>query len=76
MIALLVVAIVQAPSFETVARGTRSGVSQARELLMRTPANGPLWKSHDFAQPAPAVDFSTHAVAAVFLGTGRRVYCP
>jgi len=74
MVACLLVVVLLAqqvpPSFETIARGGSSGVEQAQEQFVRTEAEWrALWKTHGASQAVPAVEFSTHAVAAVFLGT-------
>ena len=58
------------PVLLTVARGEFSEVSQVREVFVRERSEWEaLWRSHAPADPAPAVDFSTDAIAAVFLGT-------
>lgn len=62
----------------TVAQGPSSGVEEPKQVVVRSPAEwDSLWKSHAGPQTAPAVDFSTNMVAAVFLGTrptgGHRV---
>ena len=61
----------QAPgAVVTVAEGTASGIEDPREVVVRSSAEWEaLWKAHAGPQPAPAVDFSTSVVAAVFLGT-------
>lgn len=73
MVVLLLVLLAQAPdpALVTIARGEFSGVSDAKETLVRTAAEwGALWKAHSASQAAaPAVDFSQEAVAAVFLGS-------
>jgi hypothetical protein len=72
LIAILVVAIAQsaAPPVTTVAQGAYSGISDASEVVVRSPAEwNALWKAHAGLQPIPAVDFSQELVAAVFLGT-------
>jgi hypothetical protein len=53
----------------TVARGEFSGVSDAKEAVVRSTADWTaLWRSHMPTEVAPAVDFSTGTVVAVFLG--------
>ena len=72
LIAILVVAIAQsaAPRVTTVVRGAYSGISDASEVVVRSPAEwDALWKAHAGLQPIPAVDFSQEFIAAVFLGT-------
>ena len=68
---VLAVMMAQVPgAVATVARGPASAVENPREVVVRTlPEWEALWKSHAGPQPAPAVDFSTSLVAAVFLGT-------
>jgi hypothetical protein len=54
----------------TIAGGASSGIEDPRELIVRSSAEwNAVWKSHAGPQTAPAVDFSTHLVAAVFLGS-------
>ena len=72
LIAILVVAIAQSatPPVATVAQGAYSGISDASEVVVRSPAEwGALWKAHAGLKPIPAVDFSQEFIAAVFLGT-------
>ena len=68
---ILAVMMAQVPgAVATVAQGPASAVNNPREVVVRTlPEWEALWKSHAGPQPAPAVDFSTSLVAAVFLGT-------
>lgn len=68
---LLAVFMTQVPAAApTVAQGPSSGVEAPRQVVVRSPAEwDTLWKSHAGPQTAPAVDFSTSIVAAVFLGT-------
>ncbi|MBI4265891.1 MAG: protease complex subunit PrcB family protein [Acidobacteria bacterium] len=66
---VLLLAQQAAPTMITIARGEFSGVEEAKDVFVRTPAAwGTLWKSHAGPQAAPAVEFATDAVAAVFLG--------
>ena len=52
-----------------IARGPVSPVVEPRQAVARSPAEWEaLWKAHATARPAPAVDFSSEMVAAVFLG--------
>src|SRR5919106_1245070 len=54
----------------TLALGEFSEISDSRELVVRSPAEWQaLWTAHGASEAAPAVDFSTKAVAAVFLGS-------
>jgi hypothetical protein len=72
MLPLILLLLAQVPNatLDTTARGTFSEVSDPKQLFVRSPAEwSVLWKSHAPAQAAPAIDFPTHAVAAVFLGT-------
>jgi hypothetical protein len=79
---ILVLALSQSasPDLVTVAQGLRSGESEPLECVVRTAAEWEaLWKSHagvpadlpakPGAEPAPAVDWPTEMVVAVFLGT-------
>ena len=69
----LVLAVVMAQvsgAVATVAQGPMSGVVDPREVVVRSSSEWEaLWKSHAGPQPAPAVDFSSNMVTAVFLGT-------
>jgi VWFA-related protein len=54
----------------TIARGSTSGITGHTEIVARTQAEWEaLWKQHAPDRPAPTVDFTRHAVAAVFLGS-------
>jgi hypothetical protein len=68
---ILAVFMAQGPAaIPTVAQGPSSGIEEPRQVVVRSPAEWEtLWKSHAGPQAAPAVDFSTSLVAAVFLGT-------
>ncbi len=60
-------------SFQTVARGSRSGIAEAAQIVVRDQAEwASLWQKHssvDANPPAPpAIDFGKELVAAVFLG--------
>ena len=69
---ILMIVMAQAPSLNmtAVAQGTSSGIDDSREVVVRSPAEWQaLWKAHAGPQAAPAIDFSTDVVAAVFLGT-------
>ncbi len=68
---ILAVFMTQVPAaVPTVAQGPSSGVEEPRQVVVRSPAEwDTLWKAHAGPQTAPAVDFSTSMVAAVFLGT-------
>ena len=60
-------------SFQTVAKGSRSGIDEAAQIVVRNQAGwASLWQKHssvDANPPAPpAIDFSKELVAAVFLG--------
>lgn len=58
------------PVVATIAKGTYSGVSGAKQVVIRTQAEWTaLWKSHASPQAAPAADFRKQALVAVFLGT-------
>jgi VWFA-related protein len=47
-----------------------SGVDRPRQAVVRTAEEwSALWQAHAPGRPAPAVDFSTHMVLAVFLGS-------
>jgi hypothetical protein len=54
----------------TLARGDHSGIDEPRQLVVRTlEAWRALWREHAGGAEAPAVDFATSMVVAVFLGT-------
>lgn len=56
----------------TIAKGTLSGVERPRQVVVRHEADWrALWKEHAPEQGAPAIDFSTRTVVAVFLGSRR-----
>jgi hypothetical protein len=58
------------PQIVTVAQGSRSGIEEHREAIVRTAADWPaLWKAHGASGSPPAVDFANDMVVAVFLGT-------
>lgn len=72
--ALLFAAMLQAAAapapIETVSRSSDSGVDDARQVVVRSADEWTkLWREHAGAKPAPAVDFNTRTVLAVFLGT-------
>jgi hypothetical protein len=68
---LAVLLVMQASAaFTTLDQGTASEILEPRELIVRTEAEWRgLWKMHRPRDPVPAVDFATHVVAGVFLGT-------
>lgn len=52
--------------------GTSSGVTETRVVTIRDAAQWrEIWRQHDSAEPAPAVDFENETVIAVFLGEQR-----
>src|SRR4051812_3977134 len=52
--------------------GQRSEIKEARTAVARSAEEfQALWKQHNPAQAAPAVDFETQIVVAVFLGQRR-----
>jgi hypothetical protein len=58
-----------ATPFQTVARDMMSQIDRPRQVAARTPAEWTaLWRQHSTGD-APKVDFATHSVVAVFLGT-------
>ena len=53
----------------TIAKGTNSGVSSARQVAIRTAEEWrTLWSAHS-SDPAPPVDFSRSILVGVFLGS-------
>jgi len=59
--------------FQTVARGSRSGIGEPLQTVVRSqPEWQALWQKHVSSQsnppPLPVVDFSNEIVAAVFIG--------
>jgi hypothetical protein len=71
-VALLVAAmLVQgAPvAFQTIDKGTQSGVQSAREAIIRdAPEWAALWQEHAPARPRPEVNFAHEMIVGVFLG--------
>ncbi|MCC7415681.1 MAG: protease complex subunit PrcB family protein [Acidobacteria bacterium] len=72
--ALALAAVLQAGgapgAMKTIAQGADSAVDEARQTVARTPVEwAALWRAHDFERPAPAVDFTTSMVVAVFMGS-------
>ena len=62
-----------AVAFQTVAKGFRSGVIEATQIVVRTQAEwNTLWQKHSSIEPkpsqAPVIDFSKELVIGVFLG--------
>jgi len=60
-------------AFQTVARGNRSGIGEAAQIVIRNRGEwASLWQRHSSldANPpaAPAIDFGKELIAAVFLG--------
>lgn len=61
--------VAEAVPFDTVAQGTQSAIEARREAVARTAAEWKtLWREHAPDDPAPAVDFGTSMVVAVFAG--------
>jgi hypothetical protein len=59
-----------APQVQVLSRDMMSQVEDARQSVARSAAEfAALWKLHAGSAPAPAVDFRTRMVVAVFLGT-------
>lgn len=55
---------------QKVAAGERSGISIARQVVVRSEAEWQqLWHRHASRQPIPKVDFAASMVVGVFLGT-------
>lgn len=72
MLLLVLAALLQtqpAP-MKTIDRGGSSDFESSRQAVVKTAAEwAALWHGHAPGRPAPAVDFSTSQVLAVFLGT-------
>lgn len=68
---LLMLALAQGPlTMTTLTKSDLSGIDHARQVVVQTAAEwSALWKAHASERPIPAVDFSTNAVLAVFLGS-------
>jgi hypothetical protein len=67
---IVMLALAADPALTTLMGGPMSAVEDSKQVVARTAAEWTtLWKSHAGAQAAPAVDFSTDMVAAVFMGT-------
>ncbi len=61
-------------AFESIARGSRSGIHEPRRVVIRDPqAFAALWAEHTRGEspprPLPEVDFATSLVVGVFAGT-------
>ena len=57
-------------TFTSVAKGDMSGQREAKQVIVRTPAEwAMLWKDHSPKDKLPAVDFTTNMVVGIFLGT-------
>jgi hypothetical protein len=56
--------------FKTLDRGDQSNIEDARQVVVRTPAEWTaLWKLHAADQPPPAVDLTQSMIVGVFLGS-------
>jgi len=56
-------------AFKTLDRGDQSNIEEAREVVVRTPAEWTaFWKQHAPNQRRPAVDFTRSMIVGVFLG--------
>lgn len=70
LVALAFVAQAAGGPMTDLANDQMSHVDQPRQAVARTAAEWEaLWRDHAGAAPRPDVDFATHMVAAVFLGT-------
>ncbi len=70
MACALAVVLQGAMPIGTIVRDNMSNVEEPRQTVARTQAEWTaLWRAHAGDQPAPKVDFGTHLVAAVFLGS-------
>jgi hypothetical protein len=59
-----------ASPFARVAKGDMSGVQIMRQVTVRTAAEWQkLWKEHSPEEKMPAVDFNSHMVVGIFLGS-------
>jgi hypothetical protein len=55
--------------FETIVQGDQSAIDARRQVVVRTAAEWKtLWREHAPDTPAPAVDFTTSMIVAVFAG--------
>jgi hypothetical protein len=67
---LLLVAAMQQPDIETIARDSMSGIELPRQAVARTDGEwAALWQQHAGTKPLPKVDFTKRTVVAVFLGS-------
>ena len=67
---IVLVAAMQRPGIETIARDNMSGVDLPRQAVARTESEwSALWQQHAGAKPLPKVDFTKRTVIAVFLGS-------
>lgn len=71
MVALTIASMsAQTPSFTNVAKGDVSGQQEAKQVTVRTAAEWKaLWKDHAPTEKMPNVDFATHMVVGIFLGS-------
>ena len=67
---IVLVAMMQQPGLETIARDSMSGVDLPRQAVVRNDNEwSALWQQHGGAKPLPKVDFTKRTVVAVFLGS-------
>ena len=67
---IVLVAAMQQPGIEVIARDNMSGVDLPRQAVARTGSEwSALWQQHAGAKPPPKVDFTKRMVVAVFLGS-------
>jgi hypothetical protein len=67
---IVVMAAMQQPGIETIARDSMSGVDRPRQAVARTDGEwSALWQQHAGSKPLPKVDFTKRTVVAVFLGS-------
>ena len=60
----------QTAAMKTVEKGLYSAVDDARQVVVRTPAEwAKVWQTHSFERARPAVDFTKEMVVGVFMGS-------
>ena len=58
------------PAMKTIDKGLDSAIDDARQVVVRTPADwAKLWQTHSFERARPNIDFSKEMVLGVFLGS-------
>ncbi len=70
LLAVNVSAVQPGGAVRTIAKGVQSNVDAPRQAVARTQNEwAALWRTHDYEDPPPAVDFPREMAIAVFLGS-------